>query len=130
MVHSVNQYPVGRPTVLEFWRAFYGTLGSSGGNVNDALQVARTQAATVDVTYADWASFSLVIRDQTGVSFEIGAAAPERHADELRAQFAAEAANELAKQVQVLGSEVPSGLQQQYEVQERLANEFVDKLSE
>jgi hypothetical protein len=126
----VSQYPAGRATVLEFWKAFYGTLVNTGGNVNEALQAARTHAAAIEPTSADWASFSLVIRDQTGVSFDLQAASGERHAEELRAQFAAESANELAKQVQVLGSDVPSGLQKQYEVQEKLASDLVDKLSE
>jgi len=129
----VNQYPVGKTSVQEFWKAFYATLVDSAGNVNESLQTARGHASTVESDYADWASFSLVIRDQTGVSFDLLATSaddPARHAEELRAQFAAESANDLAKQVQMLGSEIPSGFKEQYEVQARTASNLLDKLSE
>ena len=126
-----NQYPIGEKPSAAFWSGFYSSLGSDG-NVNDAIQAGRSSAATADPVYADWASFSLVVRDQTGVSFEVRPThdAAERRAAEYRAQFAAEAANDLATQVQVLGDEASSGLKQQYAFEQKRATELLDSLPE
>jgi hypothetical protein len=126
-----NQYPVDGAAAAEFWKAFYAAL-LVRGNVNHAVQEARLRAAAVDTAHADWGSFSLVIRDQTGVSFELRGReeAAVRRPAELRAQFAAEAANELAQQVQILGDETPAGLVQRYEVEQRRVTELLDELTE
>jgi hypothetical protein len=126
-----NQYPLDVAAVTRFWSAFYASL-LSGGNVNVAVHNARIQVAQADPTWADWASFSLVVRDQTGVSFEIRP--PEeagvRRPAEYRAQFSAELANDLAQQVQLLGDETPAGLRQQYEFEEKRASQLLDGLNE
>ena len=127
-----NQYPVGGAVVAEFWTSFYGSLLNLGGNANEALQAARLHAASVDPGYADWGSFSLVIRDQTGISFELrpGEEVATRRAAEFRAQFAAEAANELAQQVQLLGEKTPPGLRKQYQIEQERVTGLLRDLSE
>jgi hypothetical protein len=128
----VNQYPVDGAVAREFWNTFYGSLLNRGGNVNEAVHAAQVHAADVDVGYADWGSFSLVVRDQTGVSFDLrsGTETAERRATEFQAQFAAENANELAQQVQLLGEEVPAGLKVQYDLEQERLSGLLDDLAE
>jgi hypothetical protein len=128
----VNQYPLDGNVAQGFWSAFYGSLVEQGGNVNEAVQAARLSSAGASPGFADWGSFSLVVRDQTGVAFDLRSAAEatERRPAELRAQFAAEAANELAQQVQQLPPEVSSGLKTQYEVEQRRVTGLLEDLTE
>jgi CHAT domain len=125
------QYPVAREVAREFWTAFYSTLLESG-NANTAVREARLRAAGTAPEYADWGSFTLVVRDQTGVCFEFRSSkeTAERRPAELRAQFIAEAANELAQQVQALGGEIPDGLIKRYEVVQERLDTALDKLME
>jgi hypothetical protein len=127
-----NQYPVDRDTVRTFWQAFYSTLTERAGNVNEATHAARVAAAGADPAFADWGSFSLTIRDQTGVPFDLGPARTDparRRKAELSAQFATQMANDLAAQVDALGEEAPGGLREQYETERSRAAGLLDELS-
>jgi len=127
-----NQYPIDERAARAFWGRFYPALIERSGNVNEAFQAARLAAADVEPDFSDWASFLLTIRDQTGVSFELrpGIEGIDRREKEVRAQFAAEAANDLAEQFQTLGSGVPEGLQRQYRIEEQRVTELLEDLSE
>lgn len=126
-----NQYPASEEAVRAFWDTFYRALIDKGGNVSEAGHVARGQAASAEPGFADWGSFSLTIRDQTGVSFEFRPADDEeRQAAEYQAQFAAETANELAEQLEVLGEATPSSLRKQYTVAANRVERLLDDLSE
>jgi hypothetical protein len=126
----VNQYPIDAIAAGSFWTDFYASL-RQGRNVSQAVQHARQLVAQLQPDWADWASFCLVVRDQTGVSFEIrpGAQGPRR-AIEYKAQFSAELANDLAEQVQLLGDKTPAGLQQQYDFEQQRVSTFLNDLRE
>jgi CHAT domain-containing protein len=128
-----NQYPVGFAGAEAFWAAFYGALLNRRGNVNDAVHDARRATYDAVGDYADWGSFSLIVRDQTGVSFDLGRSVPEterRQSIELAAQFASQLANDLAQQVTSLGDDAPAGLREQFEVEHLRAERFLDDLAE
>jgi hypothetical protein len=126
-----NQYPVSDGAVRAFWGTFYRALIDKGGNASEAVHLARAQAASAEPGSADWGSYSLTIRDQTGVSFEFRSADDEqRQVAEFQAQFAAETANELAEQLQVLGDATPSSLRHQYAVAEKRVTRLLEDLSE
>jgi hypothetical protein len=126
-----NQYPVSEGAVRVFWDTFYGALIDKGGNVSEAVHEARAQAAFAGPDFADWGSFTLTIRDQTGVSFEFRPADDEKRREaEFQAQFAAETANELAQQLEVLGDATPSSIRRQYEVAEKRVTRLLDDLEE
>ena len=128
----VNQYPVSEKAVRVFWGTFYRALIDMGGNVTDAVQAARAEVSRNDAQFSDWGSFSLTVRDQTGVSFEFRsqADADSRRDLEFQAQFAAEAANDLAAQIEVLGDATPTSIRHQYEVQEKHVTRLLDDLAE
>jgi hypothetical protein len=128
-----NQYPVGPEGAERFWTAFYGALVGERGNVNDAVHQARLATFGATGWFADWGSFSLVVRDQTGVSFDLGRTAPEteaRRSIELAAQYSSQFANDLAQQVTSLGDDAPAGLLELYEVEHSRAEKFIEDLSE
>lgn len=127
-----NQYPVSEPAVEAFWRAFYAGLIEQAGNVNDAYGAALVAAADATGGFADWAGFSLVVRDQTGVPFDLRSRQDDvwRQATEIAAQFAAQLANELAVQVQALGEGAPDGVREQYETEQSRASGLLDELAE
>lgn len=126
-----NQLPVGQGTAGAFWQAFYAALLEEGGNVIEAVHRARVVTAAADPAFADWASFSLTMRNQTGVPFAIDrprADPKRRRAAELNAQFAVQLANDLATQAEVLGDETPGGLRQQLETEQERAVGLLDEL--
>lgn len=128
-----NQFPVGRPAAEAFWEAFYGGLVEHAGDATEAVHQARVTTAEADHDAADWASFSLAVRDQTGVPFAIGRSGADirrRQSTELKAQFAAQLVNDLAAQVEVLGEDTPRSLRNQYETERTRAAGLLDELSE
>jgi hypothetical protein len=127
-----NQYPVSEQTVRVFWRVFYQALLDQEGNVNEAVALARRTAAKADLLFADWASFTMVLRDQSGVSFTLHQtrAHPAKQAEEIEAQFAVRLANDLAEQVDAFGEDAPQGLREQYEVETKRASDFLEGLGE
>jgi hypothetical protein len=73
------------------------------------------------------------VRDQTGVPFAIGRTSADprrRRSTELKAQFAAQLANDLAAQVAVLGEDTPGSLREQFETEQMRAAGLLDELSE
>ncbi|HKQ79630.1 MAG TPA: CHAT domain-containing protein [Blastocatellia bacterium] len=121
-----NQYFLEERSIRTFWTEFYSTLITAGGNVNEALHSARRLAAEqCDPAFADWASFSLVLRDLTGEALRIVTEHEEDlesiQANELQAQFAASLANELAQQAQVKGAATPEGIRERLEVETKRA---------
>jgi len=127
-----NQYPVGEQAVREFWRVFYQALLDEEGNVNEAVTLARRAAAGADLSFADWASFTMVLRDQSGVSFALrrAGAHPAKQAEEIQAQFAVRLANDLAEQVEAFGEDAPPGLREQYQAETRRASGLLKALAE
>ena len=127
-----NQYPVGERAVREFWQSFYQALLDQKGNVNEAVALARRAVAAADRSSADWASFTMVLRDESGVSFALARAGahPAKQAREIQAQFAVRLANDLAEQVEAFGESAPMGLRRQYEAETRRASGFLNALGE
>jgi hypothetical protein len=128
-----NQYPIGEPAVRTFWGHFYSELIGRAGNVNDAVHEARVATEQADLASADWGSFSLVVRDQTGVFFDLGYSRADplrRRGTEVAAQYAAQLANELATQVQAWGPDVPKDLAEQFQVEQSRASDLLHELNE
>jgi hypothetical protein len=128
-----NQSPIGQDGAEVFWRALYAGVLEHRGNINDAFHDAQVETARTITGYADWAAFSLVIRDQTGVSFDLGRAQEEadrRRPTELAAQFASQLANDLAEQVLSMGDNAPKGLREQFEVEQTRAVRLYEDLAE
>ncbi len=130
-----NQFPVQEDAVREFWYTFYDNLVASGGDVNQAVHFARTWTQS-NTASADWASFTLVLRDRTGQPFrlaqEIEAVSPERIATELQAQFATQLVNELAEQLRELPTaegEAPHGLREQLKREQARALDLHSRLA-
>lgn len=114
----VNQYAVTEPGVRAFWARFYPSLLETAGDAVEALHRARLDAAAAAPATADWASFSLVVRDRVGRPFRFdaaGASNPERFATEIQAQFSARLASELAMRIQELGINVSGSLARGHE---------------
>jgi hypothetical protein len=123
-----NRYPLGEGSVNAFWNAFYTCLVNQHGNVNEAIHQARLQAQLGEPAFADWASFSLVLRDCTGRALNIVQAASDIEAiqaTELQAQFAARFANDLAQQVNVFGDHITAGFRERVAVANRDANDLL-----
>ena len=123
-----NQYPVGEAAVRAFWTAFYEHLVVDG-NVNESVHDGRHAVADATPDSADWASFTYVVRDQTGVSFDLHnvATAASRQPAEVQAQFAAQFVNELAEQLSLLGPSVPPTLRRHFEEQMDSAVALIDE---
>lgn len=125
----VNRYPVGEEGVRAFWGAFYPALVEHRGNINEAAHDARLRAATAGGGAADWGSFSLVLRDRTGRGLNVvradSKAVEQVQGEELRAQFAAQLANELSQQVTLFGDLVSEGLRQTLERQTKRAADML-----
>lgn len=124
-----NCYPVGEMSVRAFWDAFYASLISEQGDVNAAAHIARQNAANAEPYFADWASFSVVLRDRTGKALHITQADDPTlesiQASELQAQYAARLANDLAQQVTVFGDYASKGVREQFDVETRRASDLL-----
>lgn len=124
-----NRYPLGEQSATAFWETFYTTLIDEQGNVNEAIHHARLQAHFAQPALADWASFSLILRDRTGRALKIVQA--ERNeleviqAHELQAQYAARLANDLAQQVRVYGDYATAGVRETFEVASKDASDLL-----
>lgn len=125
-----NQYPLEEHSVRAFWERFYHALVENQGNVNEAVYYARLHAASVsDASFADWASFALVLRDRTGKALRIGVEQGEdlrnRQANELQAQYAARLANDLAEQMQVFGIDASKGIRERFDAETKRASDLL-----
>jgi hypothetical protein len=133
-----NQYPVDLAGVRVFWDAFYDALLAHGGDVNLAMRAGQAAAHAERPTSADWASFTLVLRDGSGRAMSINrpgatpvrttagvAFTPEEAAADLvtsdqfaaalQAQFASRLANDLAEQVRTLGQHASGSMREHLE---------------
>jgi len=128
-----NQFPVGQEAVKVFWDAFYDALIEHRGSVAEAVHQARVVTATaVNDGFSDWSSFTLAVRDQTGVPFTIGRASADpdrRRSAELQAQFATQLANDLATQVAALGESASASLLEQLDTEQSRAAGLLNELS-
>lgn len=127
-----NQYPLGEPSIVAFWNAFYPSLIEHQGNVNEAFheaQLAACKGGPPDS--ADWASFVLILRDRTGKALRIVKEETvndvARLAAELSAQVATDLANILAEQIRALGDNVSSEVRKLYESESDRARWLVNK---
>lgn len=116
-------------SVRAFWRSFYDTLAATGGSATDAVHAGRL-AAHQAAPNADWASFSLVVRDGTaaGLRLSAEAGAEEDLGDQIRAQFASKFANQMAHQVLKLGDEAGEDLLKALNRMTTEADEFIRKV--
>jgi len=126
----INQYPLDEPAVEAFWTRFYAALIQHKGNINEAVREARLEArAQSDPGSADWASFSLVLRDQTGEALRISAHGEkdlkQRQASELQAQYTARLADELAQQVQFLDEGASKSIRERFETEKQNADDLL-----
>jgi hypothetical protein len=113
-------------SVRAFWGHFYETLAATGGDVTEAVQAGRL-AAHGATPLADWASFSLVVRDDTaaGLRLQAGGLAEEDLGAQIRAQFASRFANQMAHQVLKLGDEAGDDLLKALKQVSSEASEFI-----
>lgn len=129
----VNRYPVGQESVRAFWKAFYPALIKNQGNVNEAAHEARLACRNAVSHSADWASFSLVLRDRTGQGMNIlkagSRAVEEVQAEELQAQFAARLANELAQHVRLFDGLVSEGLRETFANEMKRAEDLLNHVN-
>ena len=112
-----NRYAVREPGVRGFWEAFYSTLVDQAGNVNEAYHQAQQVVASLSGSESDWGSFSLVIRDKTGLGLSIEQGMTKdinRSAEEIRAQLISHVANDLAVELSNLGDNAPENIQLWY----------------
>jgi hypothetical protein len=111
-----NRYPLGQESAAIFWRGFYDVLVQERGNVNEAMHQARIDVWLAANQSADWASFSLVLRDRTGKALNIVQGQPADleaiQASELQAKYAARLANDLAEHVSVYGEYATEGIRE------------------
>ncbi|MFY9618250.1 MAG: CHAT domain-containing protein [Pyrinomonadaceae bacterium] len=124
----VNRYPLDAQSAAAFWNTFYSALIDEHGNVNEAVHHARRQTQVADPSFADWASFSLVLRDRTGQALNIVEAASHQLQDiqarEFQAQYAARLANDLAQQVSLYDDHITESVRESLEVATRDATEL------
>ena len=126
-----NQYPVGEQSVRVFWSNFYELLIQHGGNLNEAFHEAQQAVALVPDSWADWGSFSLVIRDQSGELMRVEQVAqesPAAFAEEVQAQFASRLANDLAARLRSFGDEAPKSIQESFQEEAEKASGLTQKL--
>lgn len=111
-----NRYPLGEESAAVFWRGFYDVLVREKGNVNEALHEARTEVYRADNHSADWASFSLVLRDRTGQALNIVdidfADLQVIQASEIQAKYAARLASDLSEHVRAFGDYATKGIRE------------------
>jgi hypothetical protein len=109
----VNQYAVTQEGARAFWRRFYPTLLETAGDAVEAAHRARLDTVQASPSTADWASYSLILRDRIGRPFrfdDAGVNNADRFASEIQAQFSARLASELAMRVNELGGNVSDSL--------------------
>jgi hypothetical protein len=113
-----NSYPVEENSVRRFWEVFYGSLVRHGGNVNEAFHEAQLAVMSTPGSEADWGSFSLVIRDQSGEVMRMepaGMRSATRQTEEIQAQLASRLANDLATRLLTFGAESPETVERHFE---------------
>ena len=114
----VNRYAVEEEAVSSFWREFYESLARNMGNVNEAFHDAQRAVSAQPSAPADWGSFSLVIRDQTGEGMRLERGrtrSAEQYGAEIQAQLASQLANDLAERLLGLGSTSADIVQKHYD---------------
>ncbi|MBN2549269.1 MAG: CHAT domain-containing protein [Anaerolineales bacterium] len=124
-----NRYPVQEAGVRLFWRAFYAGLVQQDGNVNEGFHLGQSAVAGDPDTQADWGSYSLVIRDQTGEALRLERAtekSPDQYTAQIQAQFATQLANDLAQQLRAYGDSAPENLQKLFEEEADAAASLLD----
>jgi hypothetical protein len=101
----VTRYAVTISGVQRFWEVFYAELAQHGNAVEAHSQAQRAVALDAGAM-ADWGSFCLVIRDQTGQVMRITTRGPlpmKRNEQEIVARVTAQMANDSASQSLVVG---------------------------
>lgn len=127
-----TQFQLDYPAARALWTAFYRLL-LTGGDAGEAAHAARAEVARQTPRYSDWASLTLVVRDGTARPFRIPSGsrhvpkeAPgedvEQLALEIRAQFAARLANDLADRLAALGEGAPEDLKRQADLEAERAD--------
>jgi hypothetical protein len=129
-------------TVL--WQSFYSQLLLSGGDAGEAVHAARAAVWSKFPRWADWASFTLVLRDGSSRPFRLladsragleatpkatGAAVESRQALELRAQFAVRSVADLTERLRSFGDAAPDALRDQLKRETEVADNYVRRLA-
>jgi hypothetical protein len=128
----VNRFGVSSSgaSVQAFWAAFYEAFAQTLGDVNEAIHVGRKAARASESNVADWASFSLVVRDESGAGLRIGTADTdyEQLGAQIRAQFASKFANQVADEVLQLGSDADEQLKSELTKEINSVTSFVREI--
>jgi hypothetical protein len=109
----VNRYPVGKIAVQTFWSTFYPELIAQSGDVIEASRKAQQAVFHAVADHADWSSFAVVVRDNSGKPIHLTATADDprlANARQIQAQFKTSMLNEIAEQMNVLGSDAPESV--------------------
>jgi hypothetical protein len=90
--------------------------------VNEAFRDAQRSVSSQPSAAADWGSFSLVIRDQSGEGFRLEGGRTrslegysEQYAVEIQAQLASQLANDMAERLRSLDENSAGFIQKHYE---------------
>lgn len=122
----VTKYPVTQIGVQRFWAAFYAALALHG-NATEAHAQAQRAVAAEPSSLADWGSFCLVIRDQTGQVLRISTRGPlpmKRNEQEILAKVTAYMANDSAAKSLTLGDWTSERAQEQLDQQTKSAQKY------
>jgi hypothetical protein len=131
-----NRYPVAQASVSTFWSNFYSTL-MENGDCNEAFHQGQMEVAALDASAADWGSFSLVIRDQSGVILRLEK--PSLHWQDItgkvdqteldiQAQLASRLANDLSASLATFGLKTLESLQKHVDKAVMKASDLAKKL--
>jgi hypothetical protein len=127
-----NCYPLDQFSVSSFWTNFYATLIENGDS-NEAFH--RAQAEVAVSGNADWGSFSLVIRDQSGEVLHLAAPGLSKRTKfqkaqtklDIQVQLASRLANDLAAGLATFGDKA-AGLQKHLESALTTVSDLTKKL--
>lgn len=122
----VNRYAVGEQGVRRFWPAFYTALAEHGSAVEAHAKAQRAVAAD-SAAGADWGSFCLVIRDQSGQVIRITTRGPlpmKRNEQEIVARVTAQMANDSAAKSLALGDLTSDLAWEQTDEQSKAAQKY------
>jgi hypothetical protein len=122
----VNKLPVTQAGVQRFWEVFYGELAQHGNAVEAHAQAQRAVAADAGAP-ADWGSFCLVIRDQSGQVMRITTRGPlptKRNEQEIVARVTAQMANDSAAKSLALGDLTSDLTWEQTDQQSKTAQKY------
>jgi hypothetical protein len=147
-----NQYQISGGSVAMFWEEFYSKLADIKGSVIEAFDTAQKTLALYGSTPGDWGGFSLVVRDQTGIPFQLndiplhfgleslgapnddnvkGIVEPNvEYIQDITAQITSHLVNDLSDFFLSSGSNVPDDIQSQIDSEAEKVSQLIKKINE